>query len=226
MTHFSKIGLATATLFAGLAIPNAAQADGFYISGFTGLAIQRDQNNTSGNQSLDISLDNGFVIGGAVGYKLPISGFRVELEAAYRENDVSAGQFLADPTASFNGDNSSLGVFGNLLYDFEGLPLITPYIGVGIGVGGVESDVFGSFDSVPGTPDPRFGGPTSTEFLYQGILGVTLPLTDTWDLFVDGRYYVAPGAEFDLIDVATNTRTTFDSNYEVIQLQAGLRFKF
>lgn len=226
MTHLTKVKIAAAAVAASIALPTAAHADGFYISGFTGLAIQRDQNNTSGNQSLDISLDNGFVIGGAIGYKLPITGFRVEVEAAYRENDVSAGQLLANPTAAFNGDNSSLGVFGNVLYDFEGLPLITPYIGVGIGIGGVESDVFGDLQGVPDSDDPRFGGPTSTEFLYQGILGLTLPISDTWDLFVDGRYYVAPGAEFDLIDVATNTRTTFDSNYEVIQLQAGLRFKF
>jgi len=222
VTHFSKIGLATATLFAGLALPNAAQADGFYISGFTGLAIQRDQNSSTGNQSIDVSLDNGFVIGGSLGYKLPISGFRVEIEAAYRENDISAGTVLNDPSAAFSGDNSSLGVFGNVLYDFDNFPLFTPYIGVGLGLGGVESDTF--VDTV--TADQRFGGPTRTEFLYQGILGVTVPLTDTWDLFVDGRYYVAPGADFDLIDVATNTSTTFNSNYEVIQLQAGLRFKF
>lgn len=219
----SKTGIKAVSLFVlALAAP-AAHADGLYVSTFTGLAFQNDQNNTAGGQSIDISLDNGFVIGGAVGYKLPISGFRVELEVAYRENGVTAGEFLGDPSASFSGDTSSLGVFANALYDFDGiLGIVVPYVGVGLGYGGVESDTF--LDTVTG--GQRFGGPTRSEFLYQGILGVTVPLGDTWDVFAEGRYYVAPGVDFDLIDTVTNTSTTFNSSYEVLQLQAGLRYKF
>jgi len=224
--RLSKIGAAAGVFFAATALSTiastTAQADGFYLSTFTGLAIQNDQNNTSGTQSLNISLDNGFVIGGAIGYKLPISSFRVELELAYRENDITAGQLISDPTAAFSGDNSSLGAFANVLYDFEGFPLFTPYIGVGLGVGGVESDVV----RTAAVNDLRFGGPTRTEFLYQGIAGVTIPINDTFDLFAEGRYYVAPGVDFDLIDTVLNTTSTFNSSYEVIQLQAGLRFKF
>lgn len=221
MTHLSKTGLAAASFFACFMVAGAANADGLYLSGFTGLAIQQDQNNRSGGQSIDVSLDNGFVIGGAVGYRLTDS-FRVEVEVAYRENDITAGTVLNDPTAAFSGDNSSLGAFANVLYDFADLPLITPYIGVGLGFGGVESDAF--IDTIAN--DQRFGGATRTEFLYQGILGATLPVSDTWEVFAEGRYYVAPGADFDLINVTLNTRETFNSNYEVIQLQAGLRYKF
>ena len=221
-----RTGSTAGTLFAATAIATvfsgAAQADGFYLSTFTGLAIQNDQDNTANGQALNVSLDNGFVIGGAIGYKLPVSNFRVELELAYRENDITAGQLLSDPTAAFSGDNSSLGAFANVLYDFDSLPLVTPYIGAGIGVGGVESDVV----RTAAVNDLRFGGPTRTEFLYQGIAGVTIPINDTFDLFAEGRYYVAPGVDFDLIDTALNTTTTFNSSYEVIQLQAGLRFKF
>jgi len=217
-----KIGAAAGALFAATAISTTANADGFYLSTFTGLAIQNDQDNRASGQSLNISLDNGFVIGGAIGYKLPVSNFRVELELAYRENDITAGQLLSDPTAAFNGDNSSLGAFANVLYDFDAFPLFTPYIGVGLGVGGVESDVV----RTAAINDLRFGGPTKTEFLYQGIAGVTIPINDTFDLFAEGRYYVAPGVDFDLIDTVLNTTTTFNSSYEVIQLQAGLRFKF
>ena len=217
-----KIGTAAGALFATTALSTAAQADGFYVSAFTGLAMQNDQDNRASGQALDISLDNGFVIGGAIGYKLPISSFRVELELAYRENDITAGQLLSDPSAAFSGDNSSLGAFANVLYDFGGFPLFTPYIGAGIGVGGVESDVV----RTAAVNDLRFGGPTKTEFLYQGIAGVTIPINDSFDLFAEGRYYVAPGVDFDLIDTVLNTTTTFNSSYEVIQLQAGLRFKF
>lgn len=223
--RLSKIEAAAGALFAATALSTlastSAQADGFYLSTFTGLAIQNDQNNTSGNQSLNVSLDNGFVIGGAVGYKLPV-GLRVELELAYRENDITAGQLVSDPTIAFSGDNSSLGAFANVLYDFQGLPFVAPYIGVGVGVGGVESDVV----RTTAVNDLRFGGPTRTEFLYQGIAGVTIPINDTFDLFAEGRYYAAPGVDFDLIDTVLNTTSTFNSSYEVIQLQAGLRFKF
>ncbi len=218
-----KTGIATVVLLGPLAFSNAAHADGFYASTFTGLAFQNDQTSSGGGDRIDISLDNGFVVGGALGYKLPVGGFRVEMELAYRENDITAGELLSDPTIAFSGDNSSLSAFGNVLYDFDNiLGIATPYIGAGIGIGGVESDVVRQ----NAVNDVRFGGPTRTEFLYQGIAGVTIPLGDTWDLFAEGRYYVAPGVDFDLIDTALNTRETFDSSYEVIQLQAGLRFKF
>ncbi len=224
--RLSKTGTAAGALFAATTLlggfSGSAQADGFYLSTFTGLAIQNDQNNTSGNQSLNVSLDNGFVIGGAIGYNLPVSSLRVELELAYRENNITAGQLLSDPSVAFSGDNSSLGAFANVLYDFDGLPLLTPYIGVGLGVGGVESDVV----RTAAVNDLRFGGPTQTKFLYQGIAGVTIPINDSFDLFAEGRYYVAPGVDFDLIDTVLNTTSTFNSSYEVIQLQAGLRFKF
>jgi len=221
--RLSTAGITAASLFAALSLTSAAQANGFYISAFTGLAIQNDPESTAGSQALDLSLDNGFVIGGSIGYRLPDTGFRLELEAAYRENEVSAGTLLSDPTAAFSGDTSSLGVFANALYDFEGFSdLAVPYIGAGIGIGGVESDTV----LQAATGDLEFGGPTRTEFLYQGILGVTFPLSDSFDLFVDGRYYVAPGVDFDLIDTTLNTSTVFESSYKVIQLQAGLRFNF
>lgn len=225
MTHLSKTGLATAAIVALFAGVSAANADsGFYASSFTGLAVQRDQASQGAGQNTDISFDNGFVIGGALGYKFDpsfLAGIRVELEVAYRENNVDAGAILGDPGAAFRGDNSSLGVFGNVLYEISGVPLVTPYIGAGLGIGGVESDTF-----IDTLTNVRFGGATRTEFLYQGIVGLTLPLTDTWDVFAEGRYYAAPGADFDLIDTVTNTRQTLESNYEVLQLQAGVRFKF
>ncbi len=224
MRKISKSISIMATAFSLLFLAHGASAqDGFYVSAFTGLAIQNDQNNTGNGDRLDVSLDNGFVIGGALGYKLPVSGFRVELEVAYRENDISAGTLLSNPTVAFTGDNSSLGAFANVLYDFDSiLGIATPYIGAGIGIGGVESDVVRQ----AAVNDIRFGGPTRTEFLYQGIAGVSVPLNNTFDLFAEGRYYVAPGVDFDLIDTVLNTTSTFNSSYEVIQLQAGLRYKF
>ena len=219
-----KIGIATAVLFAAPALSSAANAD-FYASSFVGIANQQNQASSGAGERTAIDFDDGFVIGGAIGYRFSapaVGGLRVELELAYRENNVNAGTLLSDPTVAFDGDNSSLGAFGNVFYEFGNIPFVTPYVGAGIGIGGVESDVVrrNAID------DLRFGGATRTELLYQGIIGLTVPLGDTWEVFGEGRYYVAPGAEFDLIDTALNTRQTLESNYEVLQLQAGLRYKF
>ncbi|MBL4788706.1 MAG: outer membrane beta-barrel protein [Kordiimonadaceae bacterium] len=229
MTKGFKAILSASAIMAAAALPVAAQADdrdGLYISAFTGLSLQSDQQSTSAGQTLDIALDNGFVIGGSIGYQLTstaLGALRLELEASYRENNVGTGTFSTDPTAVFSGDNSSLSVFVNGLYDFDLLSdSFIPYVGLGFGFGGVESDTVIQL----AVEQIGFGGATRTEFLVQAIAGVTIPINDTFDLFVDGRYYIAPGADFDLVDTLGNAANNFDSSYKTIQIQAGLRFRF
>ncbi|PCI64804.1 MAG: hypothetical protein COB37_00495 [Kordiimonadales bacterium] len=229
VTKGLKAILGASVIIAAAALPAAAQADdrdGLYLSAFTGLSLQSDQQSTSAGQTLDIALDNGFVIGGAIGYQListPLGAVRLELEASYRENDVQSGTFSSDPSAAFSGDNSSLSVFINGLYDFDVLSdSFIPYVGLGFGFGGVESDTIIQLAA----EQVGFGGATRTEFLVQAIAGVTIPINDTFDLFVDGRYYIAPGANFDLVDTLGNAANNFDSSYKTIQVQAGIRLRF
>ncbi|MBL4789771.1 MAG: outer membrane beta-barrel protein [Kordiimonadaceae bacterium] len=109
------------------------ERDGYYISAFTGLNFQSAATSTPSNggsaanigTGINLSPDNGFVLGGSVGYKFSsnsFAGLRIELEASYRENDVVTGQLVsltgADAT-TFGGDTSSLAVMANILYDFR-----------------------------------------------------------------------------------------------------------
>ena len=233
-TQVSGLLLATA-LTAICATGAEAQHEdgGYYISGFAGLAFQSGNENTqvsgTGAGTLDLDYSSGFSLGGSVGYRLPegiLSGLRLEVEASYREGDVSDDSlFIGGPAgAVFSSDTSSFGVLGNIIYDFNFLnsELFIPYIGFGAGIGGVESDVV--IDSAADT-NFQFGGGTRTQFLYQGIAGVTFPVGDQFEFFVDGRYFSAGSVEFDLVDAA-GTETPFDSDYDVFQLQAGFRFNF
>ena len=238
--------LSVTAIFAGsLSSEAQTREDGsFYVSGFGGLSFQSGQTNRplagSGNSEIELDYDSGFVLGGSVGYKLPesslLSGFRIELEASYREGDVENNINLANVT-SVTGDTSSFGVLANVLYDFDQIAsdFFIPYIGVGFGVAGVESDVVinGQVSDVIDDPTSlvpfrfQFGGDTRTQFVYQGIVGATFPINDKFDFFVDGRYYSAGGVQFDnIVTLPNRSEAEFDSDYDVIQVQAGFRFHF
>ncbi|UTW54949.1 outer membrane protein [Kordiimonas sp. SCSIO 12610] len=222
-----------ATAISTVTLSSEAQSredGGYYVSGFAGLAFQSGNTNTpvtGAGGNLELEYDTGYSIGGSVGYKLPtsslFSGFRLELEASYREGDV-------EPTddTDRDGDTSSFGVLANVLYDFDAIAsdFFVPYIGVGAGLAGVESDLFVGFPDTSGAfVTQQFGGSTRTQFVYQGIIGATFPLSDSFDLFIDGRYYTAGDVQFDLV-APDSTETAFDSDYDVIQVQAGFRFHF
>ncbi|MBL4789772.1 MAG: outer membrane beta-barrel protein [Kordiimonadaceae bacterium] len=237
--HLTKIIsiAATATIAASLATPANAQSyddrAGVYISAFTGLSFPNvEPRNTS---LFNQSFDTGFAIGGAIGYKLSsdsLAGLRFELETSYRESNINSERFAAGST----GDTSSLGALVNILYDFDSLSdSFIPYIGVGAGIGGVETDAeIITLNSDPEIIDLtafitggafRVSGPTRTKFLYQAIAGVTVPLSERFDLFIDGRYYSGGDVAFDIVDAVGNMSVT-ESSYNNYQVQAGIRLRF
>jgi opacity protein-like surface antigen len=238
--------LSAIAIFAGSFASEAQSREdgGYYISGFGGLSFQSGQTNRplagAGNTAIELDYDSGFVLGGSIGYKLPessiFSGFRLELEASYREGDVEDNTNLPNVT-SVTGDTSSFGVLANVLYDFDQIAsdFFIPYIGIGAGIAGVESDVVinGQVSDVINEPDSlvpfrfQFGGDTRTQFVYQGIVGATFPISDKFDFFIDGRYYSAGSVQFDnIITLPQLSEAEFDSDYDVIQVQAGFRFHF
>lgn len=221
------------TAITSTSISVAAQSredGGYYVSGFAGLAFQSGNTNTPLNGpagNLELDYDSGYSIGGSVGYKLPasslFSSFRLELEASYREGDIEETDF-----SDRDGDTSSFGVLANVLYDFDSIAsdFFVPYIGVGAGLAGVESDAFVDLPDTAGLfVTQQFGGSTRTQFVYQGIIGATFPISESFDLFIDGRYYSAGSVEFDLV-APDNSETPFNSDYDVVQVQAGFRFHF
>ena len=160
-----KALIAAATL---VALPVLAQAQslqypGFYV-GVEG-GVNWMLNTTILNQS--VSPNTGFAAGGVVGYDFV--GPRVEIEGVYRNNTNNTGY----PGLAISNQINQVAVLANLLYDFSPGSVITPYIGAGAGIAFVDSN-------------SSLG---STQFAYQGIVGLGWNVTDQFRVNLDGRYY-------------------------------------
>jgi opacity protein-like surface antigen len=149
----------TQSLFA----PKAANA-GFYGGPEGGLNWLLN----SGNTNTDT--DTGFAVGGVVGYDFV--GPRVELEGVYRSNN-SRGNF------GFNNSRNNIQQFStlvNLLYDFIPGATLTPYVGAGAGIAFADSGRSGC-------------SMCSTQFAYQGIVGLGWNIDQNFRVNLDARYY-------------------------------------
>jgi outer membrane protein OmpA-like peptidoglycan-associated protein len=159
-----KALLAAAAL---VALPVVAQAQvpqpGFYIGAEGGLNWLL--NSTILNNS--VYPQTGFAAGGVVGYDFV--GPRVELEGVYRNNQHG----VSFPGRAVNNQIGQLGVLANVLYDFAPGQTITPYVGAGAGVAFVDGD-------------SSLG---STQFAYQGIIGLGWNVDTNFRINIDGRYY-------------------------------------
>ncbi|MDB5487841.1 MAG: hypothetical protein JWQ58_1556 [Reyranella sp.] len=154
--------LATALV---LLAPAAVQAqsinaqEGFYIGAGGGAAWFIGSNSNTQTWT-------GWAAGGKVGYDFV--GPRLELEAGYGQIPVSANI----PGTAINGKVGQVTVMANLLYDFMPTSVITPYIGAGAGIAFVDSN-------------SSLG---STQFAYQGMLGVAYNVNEQLRFMVEGRY--------------------------------------
>ena len=158
-----KAGLALLSL--GMLLPNVAGAqainaqEGFYIGAGGGAAWFIGSNPNTQTWT-------GWAVGGKAGYDFV--GPRLELEASYGEIPTSANI----PGTAINGKVGQLNVMANILYDFMPTSIITPYIGAGAGVAFVDSN------SALG----------STQFAYQGMVGVAYNVNEQLRFMVEGRY--------------------------------------
>ncbi|MBS0522826.1 MAG: OmpA family protein [Proteobacteria bacterium] len=159
-----KALLAAAAL---VALPVVAQAQvpqpGFYIGAEGGLNWLL---NTT-ILSTPVYPQTGFAVGGLIGYDFV--GPRVELEGIYRNNQHNA----SFPGRAISNQVGQLGVMANVMYDFAAGSVITPYIGAGVGIAFVDGD-------------SSLG---STQFAYQGIIGLGWNVDTNFRINLDGRYY-------------------------------------
>jgi len=177
-----------------VALPVMAQAQtpssGFYIGAEGGLNWLL---NTT-IAGVGVTPQTGWAAGGVIGYDFV--GPRVELEGVYRSNQANAGGTGLTNT----GNIGQLGVLANLLYDFAPGSTITPYIGAGAGVGFVDST-------------SSLG---STQFAYQGIIGLGWNVDTNFRVNLDGRYY---GTTNPSVGGSTWTNNNFS-------IMLGLQLKF
>jgi outer membrane protein OmpA-like peptidoglycan-associated protein len=161
-----------------LVLPVAAQAQstpmpGFYIGAEGGLNWLLNNNS--------YQMDTGWAAGGKLGYDFV--GPRVELEGLYHSNTGTGNVAFPGGVANVRGRIDQVSVMANLLYDFMPTSSFTPFIGAGAGVAFVDTTIQGC-------------NMCSTQFAYQGIIGIAWNITDAFRLSVDGRYYgtTNPGA--------------------------------
>lgn len=182
-----KLAVAAAAL---AILPLAAQAQtnspGVYIGAEGGLNWLLNNNGNSYN--------TGFGVGGKVGYDFV--GPRVELEGMYYNNKANGVLNGVSTTGQIN----QVPVMANLLYDFMPGATITPFIGAGAGIAFVDPSI------APGCTM------CSTQFAYQGIVGVSYNISPSVRLDLDGRYYAT-----------TNPGTYTNNNFGVM---LGLTYKF
>jgi OOP family OmpA-OmpF porin len=163
---------------------------GFYVGAEGGLNWLLNGNSNTYN--------TGYAVGGKVGYDFV--GPRVELEGLYRNNQGSGFVPFGSGVAFTNGQINQTTVMANILYDFLPGAMITPYVGAGAGIAFVDPSLAGGCTMC------------STQFAYQGILGVSYNVTPNWRVDLDGRYYGA-----------TNTGAFQNNN---ISVMLGVSYKF
>jgi outer membrane protein OmpA-like peptidoglycan-associated protein len=138
----------------------------------------------------------GWAAGGVVGYDFV--GPRVELEGMYRQNQINGGGFA--PGTAINNQIGQVSVMANLLYDFAPSSTITPYVGAGAGIAFVDGS----------------SSLNSTQFAYQGIVGLGWNIDTNFRVNLDGRYYGTSNPN-------VNGSTWSNNNFSVM---LGLIIKF
>jgi opacity protein-like surface antigen len=214
--------LITAAFVAALPVAAHAQSlqyPGFYIGAEGGLNWLLNNSFTStasitGLGTVGVTtntyFDTGWAAGGVIGYDFV--GPRVELEGIYRDNkgslNFSAGGFTS---SAIGMDWNQTSVMANVYYDFFAGQTIVPYIGAGAGIAFLNASALNTTAS-------------STQFAYQGIIGVGWNINEQFRLNLEGRYYGTTSPTFAFFSgPASISGSPSDNNFNVM---LGLQYKF
>jgi len=186
-----------------IALPHMANAqsqdDSWYFELRGGLNYLTDSDITvSGTPgSIEAEFDAGYAVQGAVGYEHS-SGFRGELELGYRDNSLDAfqsgGVTIPAGTLGLDWEVSALTVMANGYYAFDTGTGFKPFIGAGVGAAFLDAEA--SILGLSGSED-------STEFAYQGIVGIEYEIpTDSMTVGLGIRYvyFATSDPDFDGVE--------------------------
>ncbi len=175
---------------------------GPYVSLDFGAAIPADDGHTfyNANGVGGMDLDTGFAFGAASGYAFR-NNLRVEGELAYQFNNVSLSSYnTKGRTYSGNKNIHTLAGLVNGYYDFKNESDFTPYLGAGVGIGGVVNESFADFGGVA--------------FAYQVGGGLDYSVTEKITIGVKYRYFGLLNNKLDNNNAASHN------------IYAGARFYF
>lgn len=221
---------------------------GVYVSGFVGGAFPFDANfdgtqqpadgvpgaaGADANVSADLASD--IYYGGAIGGRLPFKFLnifqpRLEIEASFYESNVESGSFNGG-NQTFGGQQSQTFLLINSYSDIRWTDnqRVVPYIGGGIGLGIVDSDInYFPNNGVATAPTFAVQG-QDTGFATVSAAGVTLKATDKFDLFIEGRYFKTYGIDAERTFIAnggSGFNANVDGDPDGLTLTVGTRYNF
>ncbi len=159
----------------------------------------------------------GYFVGVAAGSRF-LEHFRAELQLGYRSSAIDNIALQGEKSDS-KGDLSlfSLLVNGYVDWDF-GIGVI-PFVGVGIGWGVPRLDVENEGGATRVVVDD-----TDSVFVWNAMVGGSLPLSANTDLSLGYRYIATEEIALESRVGATSQRLKFE--YDAHELYVGLRFSF
>ncbi|MFM9851266.1 MAG: OmpA family protein [Sphingomonadaceae bacterium] len=226
-----KLAIAVALASTAMASPALARNDAWYIGVEGGASIVEDTSLDIGTLTNVATVDHktGYDVDGIIGYDF--GGFRLESEVGYKSADVTAftsstttpirgaanGAVRNAPAGRYplaGGQTSVLSFMVNGLIDFGADDGLQGFVGGGVGVARVRSEVgLNTFASSINDSD--------TGFAWQAIAGIRAPITDNIDVGLKYRFFNAPNVN--LIDLAGRS---VEGNYRSHSLLGSLIFNF
>jgi opacity protein-like surface antigen len=197
-----------------------------YVSVFAGASmaseLKTSQLISSSNYNLTLPINNGYLLGGAIGVKLT-DNVRIEVE-------FSRAQFTAKGLAVASGSSGSTSataagkvnanyLLGNIWLDVPNETSLTPYVGGGLGLGWVDSDVL-FFGGPAG-----LGGNAKTGMAYQLGAGIKYNLNDSIAFDLGYRFKNIIKFEFDGTNGVTGYTAKGD-DFNSHNIQLGLTYSF
>jgi outer membrane protein OmpA-like peptidoglycan-associated protein len=201
-----RLLLATAAIACISGTASAQHVTGLYIAGGGMLNFAQDSDMTLDGAAGAAAVASGFGRSGSVEFNLGYggalslgygfgNGLRAELEGSYRYNEVDGASGFAGGGAfgQFRGSRQTYGVMANVIYEFDVSPRFRPYVGAGAGWMWTEYHAVRATNSVA-----RIGSDdTDSNFAYQLIAGVSVPLSQRWALTLDYRFMQVLDTEVD-----------------------------
>lgn len=219
---------------------------GFYVSGFGGINFGSDadfegvQTPDAGvpgvagaNALVDVDFSSSRAFGGAIGVQLPFRYWkyfhpRLELEGGTFRQNVDGGSFNGG-TQTFGGHISGTTILLNNYSDiiFSENQTIVPYIGGGIGVVFIDSNI----TYFPGTASaPTFAVSGDDTALYGTIAaGLSVRFTQKLELYTEARYNRATSVQLERTFVADGSggfNADVQDSLNSVSVLGGIRFRF
>jgi opacity protein-like surface antigen len=138
-----------------------------------------------------LSFDRGLAINVAVGNALS-ERLRAEVEFGYKTNEANEIEHSNGEKSSIDSDMLTLSLMANCFYDFMPSNLVSPFVGVGIGIASVEGEI-GDIDD------------KDNVLAYQLAAGAAFKLNDNVKFDIQYRFFGTDDPEFDGVEAEYTT---------------------